>query len=94
MVETSFGDLTFSGRFDSGNAAKFEKVRLISFYFVSPIQLQLGDEEYAVWTRKDCGGTPYETNHSTWFHFSVTGASSGLKIKLNVMNMNKQTVSI
>lgn len=69
--------LTFDARFDSGNAqARVEA---------------LGDDEFALWTRRDGEGTPYETGCRTWFSFSVRGANmAGRTLAFRVHNMNSQ----
>eukprot|EP00966_Prymnesium_polylepis_P000693 15452-Prymnesium_polylepis.1 len=54
--------LVVSARFDSGNATRVEAV---------------GDDELALWTRRDCEGTEHETGCRTWFCFSVKGAAPG-----------------
>ncbi|XP_063882854.1 cytosolic carboxypeptidase-like protein 5 [Scylla paramamosain] len=47
--------------------------------------------EYNLWTRPDCAGTEYENNNRTWFFFGIKGGSVGNRVRLNVMNLNKQT---
>ncbi|XP_050715046.1 cytosolic carboxypeptidase-like protein 5 isoform X2 [Eriocheir sinensis] len=47
--------------------------------------------EYNLWTRPDCSGTEYENNNRTWFFFGIRGGSVGNRVRLNVMNLNKQT---
>ncbi|KAK4306380.1 hypothetical protein Pmani_021791 [Petrolisthes manimaculis] len=47
--------------------------------------------EFNLWTRPDCAGTEYENNNRTWFFFGVKGGCTGNRVRLNVMNLNKQT---
>eukprot|EP00983_Pelagomonas_calceolata_P078695 1154344-Pelagomonas_calceolata.AAC.1 len=47
-------------------------------------------QEVQLWTRKDCQGTDYERGTRSWFHFGVSGHSSGDWVALNIMNINKQ----
>ena len=32
--------------------------------------------EFNCWVKPDCGGTEYENNNRTWFHFSLAGESA------------------
>ncbi|CAL4124937.1 unnamed protein product [Meganyctiphanes norvegica] len=47
--------------------------------------------EFNLWTRPDCGGTQYENNNRTWFFFGIKGGCSGTRVRLSVMNLNKQS---
>lgn len=47
-------------------------------------------QEYELYTLHDCHGTVHETNHKSWFYFSVVGHKAGDYFIFNVMNMNKQ----
>ena len=69
--------LTFDASFDSGNAAaRVEK---------------LGDNEFCLWTLRDCEGTPHENGCRTWFCFSVRGALvTGRTLAFRIHNMNSQ----
>uniref|UniRef100_A0A8C9R8V1 Cytosolic carboxypeptidase-like protein 5 n=1 Tax=Scleropages formosus TaxID=113540 RepID=A0A8C9R8V1_SCLFO len=49
------------------------------------------DYEFNVWTKPDCAETEFENGNRSWFYFSVRGATPGKLIKINVMNMNKQS---
>ncbi|XP_042552631.1 cytosolic carboxypeptidase-like protein 5 isoform X1 [Dipodomys spectabilis] len=99
-MELRCGGLLFSSRFDSGNLAHVEKVEsvttdgegvgggasaLTSSITSSP------DYEFNVWTRPDCAETEFENGNRSWFYFSVRGGSPGRLIKINIMNMNKQS---
>ena len=67
------GNLVFSSSFDGGNAARVEAVE---------------DDSFALWTRRDCEGTEFETGCRTWFSFSVRGAAAGRTLKFAIHNMN------
>jgi hypothetical protein len=67
--EFSLGGLTFGCDFDSGNIGRIELK---------------GDDEYVMWTRADCEGTPNATKSRTWFCFSVRGALPGQELKFDV----------
>jgi hypothetical protein len=45
ICDVEMDGLTFDAAFDGGNASKVE---------------QIGDDEFCVWTRRDCEGTTYE----------------------------------
>ncbi|ERE67390.1 cytosolic carboxypeptidase-like protein 5 [Cricetulus griseus] len=99
-MELRCGGLLFSSRFDSGNLAHVEKVETVpidgegvgggasaptSSVASSP------DYEFNVWTRPDCAETEFENGNRSWFYFSVRGGTPGKLIKINIMNMNKQS---
>ncbi|XP_073905455.1 cytosolic carboxypeptidase-like protein 5 isoform X5 [Castor canadensis] len=99
-MELRCGGLLFSSRFDSGNLAHVEKVESVSSdgegagggapaptggIASSP------DYEFNVWTRPDCAETEFENGNRSWFYFSVRGGTPGKLIKINIMNMNKQS---
>ena len=77
ICQETIGDLTFDASFDSGNAARVEPV---------------GEEgnEFALWTLRDCEGTPGENGCRTWFAFSVRGAAPGRTLAFRIHNMNSQ----
>ncbi|XP_075057148.1 cytosolic carboxypeptidase-like protein 5 isoform X2 [Mixophyes fleayi] len=96
-MEIRCGGLLFSSKFDSGNLARVEKVERPdgegdahnsnggTGSSSSP------DYEVNVWTRPDCAETEYENGNRSWFYFSVRGGAPGKLIKMNIMNMNKQS---
>nr|XP_020459288.1 cytosolic carboxypeptidase-like protein 5 isoform X3 [Monopterus albus] len=101
-METRFGNIVFSSKFDSGNLAHVEKVEKVEKGSSSPSSdtasggsALLGsninpDYEFNVWTQPDCAGTEHENGNRSWFYFSVRGATPGKILKINVMNMNNQ----
>ncbi|XP_050804692.1 cytosolic carboxypeptidase-like protein 5 isoform X2 [Gopherus flavomarginatus] len=106
-MEIRCGGLLFSSKFDSGNLAYVEKVEhqdgegdvagnnssssssTVSAVFGS--SLPTADYEFNVWTKPDCAETEYENGNRSWFYFSVKGGAPGKLIKINIMNMNKQS---
>ncbi|KAI1897683.1 hypothetical protein AGOR_G00085790 [Albula goreensis] len=103
-MEFRFGNVIFSSKFDSGNLARVEKAdrtepevepavtgTSIAISGVLSGGLSNPDYEFNVWTKPDCAETEYENGNRSWFYFSVRGAVPGKVIKINVMNMNKQS---
>ncbi|XP_039743526.1 cytosolic carboxypeptidase-like protein 5 isoform X4 [Pteropus medius] len=99
-MELRCGGLLFSSRFDSGNLAHVEKVESVSSDgegaaggASAPTNSTASspDYEFNVWTGPDCAETEYENGNRSWFYFSVRGGSPGKLIKINIMNMNKQS---
>ncbi|XP_077442875.1 cytosolic carboxypeptidase-like protein 5 isoform X2 [Stigmatopora argus] len=94
-MEARFGNIVFSSKFDSGNLARVEKVKLTHSLHsdLTPTggtASNIPDYEFNVWTQPDCGGSEYENGNRSWFHFSVQGIAPGKLLKINVMNMNNQ----
>ncbi|XP_075391635.1 cytosolic carboxypeptidase-like protein 5 isoform X1 [Tenrec ecaudatus] len=99
-MELRCGGLLFSSRFDSGNLAHVEKVEPVlsdgeggGGGAAAPISSNAScpDYEFNVWTRPDCAETEFENGNRSWFYFSVRGGTPGKVIKINIMNMNKQS---
>ncbi|XP_003787508.1 cytosolic carboxypeptidase-like protein 5 isoform X1 [Otolemur garnettii] len=99
-MELRCGGLLFSSRFDSGNLAHVEKVESVSSDgegvgsgASAPVSgiASFPDYEFNVWTRPDCAETEFENGNRSWFYFSVRGGAPGKLIKINIMNMNKQS---
>ncbi|XP_034018660.1 cytosolic carboxypeptidase-like protein 5 isoform X2 [Thalassophryne amazonica] len=99
-MEAWFGNIVFSSKFDSGNLARVEKVEKGNCSppadAVSTGNAPSGsnfspDYEFNVWTQPDCANTEHENGNRSWFFFSVRGAAPAKMLKINVMNMNKQS---
>ncbi|ELV13748.1 Cytosolic carboxypeptidase-like protein 5 [Tupaia chinensis] len=99
-MELRCGGLLFSSRFDSGNLAHVEKVESVcsdgegvGSGASAPTSgiASFPDYEFNVWTRPDCAETEFENGNRSWFYFSVRGGTPGKLIKINIMNMNKQS---
>lgn len=99
-MELRCGGLLFSSRFDSGNLAHVEKVETAPTdgeVLGGGASASTGsitsspDYEFNVWTRPDCAETEFENGNRSWFYFSVRGGTPGKLIKINIMNMNKQS---
>ncbi|XP_067840475.1 cytosolic carboxypeptidase-like protein 5 isoform X2 [Heptranchias perlo] len=101
-MEIRCGGLLFSSKFDSGNIAQVEKVERPEEEGDSAPSGSTGpgsfgnglstpDCEFNVWTKPDCAETEFENGNRSWFYFSVKGGVPGKVIKINVMNMNKQS---
>ncbi|CAJ0945859.1 unnamed protein product [Ranitomeya imitator] len=95
VMEVRCGGLLFSSKFDSGNLARVEKVERTDGDGDTPSgnggSAPAPDYEFNVWTRPDCADTEYENGNRSWFFFSVRGGTPGKQIKINIMNMNKQS---
>lgn len=89
IMEFRFGSIVFSSRFDSGNLGRVERVER-SEPSASALPPQ-PDYEFNVWTRPDCASTEFENGNRSWFYFSVRGMLPGKLLKINMMNMNKQS---
>lgn len=95
-MEFRFGNIVFSSRFDSGNLARVERVDgsepdgESSRPTNASVQIK-PDYEFNVWTKPDCANTEFENGNRSWFYFSVRGMLPGKLLKINVMNMNKQS---
>ncbi|XP_063078937.1 cytosolic carboxypeptidase-like protein 5 isoform X2 [Engraulis encrasicolus] len=96
-MEVRFGPVVFSSRFDSGNLARVERVNRTGSGGEAVGtngtggSLSTPDYEFNVWTKPDCANTEFENGNRSWFYFSVRGAAPGKLLKINVMNMNKQS---
>lgn len=68
-----FGGVCFSSNFDSGNLSKVERI--------------VGKEfDFKIWTAPDNMGTTYQSKHCAWFHFQVSGISSGVILRIHLAN--------
>ncbi|XP_073694139.1 cytosolic carboxypeptidase-like protein 5 [Garra rufa] len=95
-MEFRFGSIAFSSRFDSGNLARVERVDRSepdgeSGRPANASAQPLPDYEFNVWTKPDCASTEFENGNRSWFYFSVRGTLPGKLLKINMMNMNKQS---
>ena len=97
-MEQRCGPLVFLSEFDSGNLARAE--------FVEPVddpdsEAKSGkddvppklvfDYEFNVWTKPDCTDTEFVNGNRTWFYFGVKAGPAGKVIRINVMNLNRQS---
>ncbi|XP_043193737.1 cytosolic carboxypeptidase-like protein 5 [Amphibalanus amphitrite] len=88
-VETD-GGFRISSNFDSGNLQRLEKVEPGTVAFEGQGPDDLCAHEFNCWVNPDCGGTEYENNNRTWFHFSFSGGPPFATVRFNIMNMNRQ----
>ncbi|XP_026863314.2 cytosolic carboxypeptidase-like protein 5 isoform X2 [Electrophorus electricus] len=88
VMETHFGNVVFSSRFDSGNLGRVEHVEGQG---AASCALPHADYEFNVWTKPDCVDTEFENGNRSWFYFSVRGVPPGKLLKMNIMNLNKQS---
>ncbi|XP_066993857.2 cytosolic carboxypeptidase-like protein 5 isoform X2 [Anabrus simplex] len=90
------GGFTFVSNFDSGNLARVELVpkttdgNANATGKVSPAD-DVPDFEFNIWTKPDCAGTEYENSNRTWFYFGIKGGAPFSLVKLNIVNLNKQS---
>uniref|UniRef100_A0A8C2D0Z5 Cytosolic carboxypeptidase-like protein 5 n=1 Tax=Cyprinus carpio TaxID=7962 RepID=A0A8C2D0Z5_CYPCA len=87
-MEFRFGSVVFSSSFDSGNLGRVERVERSEPDASAQPQ---PDYEFNVWTKPDCASTEFENGNRSWFYFSVRGMLPGKLLKINMMNMNKQS---
>uniref|UniRef100_A0A8C3T0M5 Cytosolic carboxypeptidase-like protein 5 n=1 Tax=Chelydra serpentina TaxID=8475 RepID=A0A8C3T0M5_CHESE len=73
----------------AGNNNNSSSSSTVSAVFGS--SLPTADYEFNVWTKPDCAETEYENGNRSWFYFSVKGGAPGKLIKINIVNMNKQS---
>ena len=74
----TFDDVTISSNFDNGNIGKCEKVPNKSY-------------EYRIWTAPDNMGTPFQSKHCAWFHFSITGLPMGCVLRIQIVNTSNHS---
>ncbi|XP_066598204.1 cytosolic carboxypeptidase-like protein 5 [Prorops nasuta] len=94
------GNFRFYNNFDSANLERVEQVKEIENHETDgydsdvksykSLNSQDADYEFNLWTKHDCHGTQYQNNNRTWFYFGIQAPSSGLSVKLNIVNLNKQ----
>ncbi|XP_063978457.1 cytosolic carboxypeptidase-like protein 5 isoform X2 [Diachasmimorpha longicaudata] len=94
------GNFLFYNNFDSANLARVEPVTAINTSSQDgceterkPCKLSeaLPDYEFNVWTKHDCHGTEFQNNNRTWFYFGIKSPAQGASVKLNVVNLNRQS---
>ncbi|XP_054266255.1 cytosolic carboxypeptidase-like protein 5 [Macrosteles quadrilineatus] len=81
---------TFISNFDSGNLARVEEVTKPSSD-KGGNDVGAPDFEFNIWTQPDCAGTEFENESRTWFHFGIKGGTPFALVKLNMVNLNRQS---
>jgi hypothetical protein len=66
----SFGGITFSSDFDNGNLRR-----------VVPVGQQQ-PLDFNIWTAPDNAGSEVESNHCSWYYFSVSGLPKNATLKI------------
>ncbi|XP_047098849.1 cytosolic carboxypeptidase-like protein 5 [Schistocerca piceifrons] len=94
-MDVECGGFTFLSNFDSGNLARVELVPQKFHGNAAHTKNSSGDEvpdfEFNIWTRPDCYGTEFENSNRTWFYFGIKGGAPFAVVKLNIVNLNKQS---
>ncbi|XP_015116442.1 cytosolic carboxypeptidase-like protein 5 isoform X2 [Diachasma alloeum] len=94
------GNFVFYNNFDSANLARVEPVTAINASSQDGCETErkpckpsetLPDYEFNVWTKHDCHGTEFQNNNRTWFYFGIKSPAQGVSVKLNVVNLNRQS---
>ncbi|XP_011303422.1 cytosolic carboxypeptidase-like protein 5 isoform X2 [Fopius arisanus] len=94
------GNFVFYNNFDSANLARVEPVIAANTSNQDGCETErkpcktsetLPDYEFNVWTKHDCHGTEFQNNNRTWFYFGIKSSAQGVSVKLNVVNLNRQS---
>uniref|UniRef100_A0A1B6BZZ5 Cytosolic carboxypeptidase-like protein 5 n=1 Tax=Clastoptera arizonana TaxID=38151 RepID=A0A1B6BZZ5_9HEMI len=88
IMDIQCSGFTFISDFDSGNLARVE---LVARKDPAGGSNDLPDFEFNIWTNPDCAGTEYENGNRTWFYFGIKGGPSSSLLKLNMVNLNRQS---
>ncbi|RZF46286.1 hypothetical protein LSTR_LSTR011997 [Laodelphax striatellus] len=88
-MDIQCGGFYFVSDFDSGNLARVEQVTLKEKTATSSPDTP--DFEFNIWTYPDCAGTEFENGNRTWFHFGIRGGPPFALVKLNIVNLNRQS---
>ncbi|XP_039283758.1 cytosolic carboxypeptidase-like protein 5 [Nilaparvata lugens] len=88
-MDIECGGFYFVSDFDSGNLARVEQVTLKEKTATSSPDTP--DFEFNIWTYPDCAGTEFENGNRTWFHFGIRGGPPFALVKLNIVNLNRQS---
>ncbi|KAK0164758.1 hypothetical protein PV328_003338 [Microctonus aethiopoides] len=101
MAQTITCDnFVFYNNFDSANLAKVEPIKITDTddhdtcetgVKSCKITENSPDYEFNVWTKHDCHGTEFQNNNRTWFYFGIKSPVQGVVVKLNVVNLNRQS---
>ncbi|XP_075238320.1 cytosolic carboxypeptidase-like protein 5 isoform X2 [Lycorma delicatula] len=82
---------TFVSDFDSGNLARVEQVDKKDAGSPNNNNNEVPDFEFNIWTNPDCAGTEFENGNRSWFHFGIKGGLPFMLVKLNIVNLNRQS---
>lgn len=97
MDDLECAGFEFFSNFDSANLSKVEYVPPNESVVISPppgagrvMVPELPDVEFNLWTKPDCFGSEFQNANRTWFYFGIRANSSGLIVKLNMVDLNRQ----
>ena len=77
----TFDDVIFSSMFDNGNLGRVDKINNTN-------STQL---EYKIWSASDNMGESFQSKHTAWFHFVVSGLQQGTLLKIQIGNSSYKT---